>query len=71
MKTLTVYTINPLKRINTKRIFFVVHKLFEASKTNSVYPDQTAPVVANKCRYFLGISVSVLRINNVFASILR
>ena len=50
MKILTVYTLNShlltLKRIITKYMFLSFTKIFEASLTNSVDPDQTAPVGA-------------------------
>ena len=50
MKILTVYTLNshllPLNRIIKKCMFLSSTKMFEASKTKSVDPDQTAPVGA-------------------------
>ena len=50
MKTITIYTLNlhllTLKAHNHKCMFLSSTKIFEASQTNSVDPDQTAPVGA-------------------------
>ena len=40
----TAHIYSPLKRIITKCMFSASNKIFETSKTNSVAPDQTAPV---------------------------
>ena len=75
MNILTVYTLNShlltLKAHNHKMdVLLLSTKVFEASKTNSVDPDQTAPYLGPQCLPLCLCKIDIFRCS-YFAGVLR